>query len=333
MQLTSALTANPTRYVTGRDDRSLLADRSLRRRTVWFAFYTVGCAALFWHPLRDLVYLAKSSDTDSHVLLIPFVTVSLLWAFRKVIFQQTCPNSRVFAAAFLLLGVLVYLSRWHFGPILPTRYSLELMVVSFCSFFFAGFVLMYGMESFRAGLFPLLFLLLSVPLPEFLLNRLIWWLQLGSAEVSSWIFYLTRTPVLREGLLFTVPGVTIEIAKECSGIRSTIGLLITCMLAGYLLLRTVSARVALLVAALPVLAVKNGIRIATLTLLSIHVDPGFLVGRLHRDGGFVFFAIGLLILLPVLSWLRRAEDQYLGARKSGANAMFGTTHVCNGKSR
>ncbi len=214
-------------------------------------------------------------------------------------------------AAFFLVGVLVYLCCWRFGALLPARYSLEVTVLTFCSFLFAGFVLMYGMESFRSGLFPLLFLLLSAPLPEFLLDRLIWWLQLGSAEVTSWIFYLTRTPVLREGLFFTVPGVTIEIAKECSGIRSTIGLLITCLLAGYLLLRTVPARLALVVAALPVLAVKNGIRIATLTLLAIHVDPGFLFGRLHKDGGFVFFAIGLLILLPVLLWLRKTEDKHL----------------------
>lgn len=280
---------------------------------------------LFRHPLRDLVYLATSSETDSHILLIPFITLSLLWGFRKVIFQRTRPNSRMFVA-FFLLGVLVDVCCWRFGTLLPARYSLELADLSFCSFLFAGFVLVYGSESLLAGLFPLLFLLLSAPLPEFLLDRLVWWLQLGSAEVTSWIFYLTRTPVLREGLLFTVPGVTIEIAKECSGIRSTIGLLITCLLAGYLLLRTVPARLALLVAALPILAVKNGIRIATLTLLSIHLDPGFLFGRLHRDGGFVFFAIGLLILLPVLSWLHEAEDKYLPSGKGEPAAKFGTAH-------
>jgi exosortase len=128
--------------------------------------------------------------------------------------------------------------------------------------------------------------------------------------VTTWIFYLTRTPVFRQGLIFNVPGVTIEIAKECSGIRSTIGLMITCLLAGYLLLRTSVARVALLLATLPVLAIKNGIRIATLTILSIRVDPSFLYGRLHKDGGFVFFAIGLLILLPMLRWLQNLEAKY-----------------------
>jgi exosortase/archaeosortase family protein len=45
--------------------------------------------------------------------------------------------------------------------------------------------------------------------------------------------------------------------------------------------------------------VKNGIRIVTLALLAIHVDPSFLFGRLHRQGGIVFFLIGLLLLLPI----------------------------------
>jgi exosortase/archaeosortase family protein len=53
--------------------------------------------------------------------------------------------------------------------------------------------------------------------------------------------------------------------------------------------------------------VKNGIRIATLTLLSIHVDPGFLSGRLHHQGGFVFFFLGLALLGPVLWFLTERE--------------------------
>jgi exosortase/archaeosortase family protein len=53
--------------------------------------------------------------------------------------------------------------------------------------------------------------------------------------------------------------------------------------------------------------VKNGIRITTLTLLSVYVDPGFLYGRLHRQGGFVFFLIALLILLPVFLWMEKSD--------------------------
>jgi len=314
MRPNSSLTANLSLRLTDRANRWPAEEASLRQRTVWFALYVAGSSVFFWHPLRDLISLAWSSDTDSHMLLIPFISISLLCLFRSVIFQNGRPSWQAFGALFSV-GLLMYLLFRRFGNVLPERYSLEIAVLSLCCFLFAGFMLFYGAESFRAGLFPLLLLLLTVPLPGFLIDRLIWWLQLGSAQVTTWIFYITHTPVLREGLVFSVPGVTIEIAKECSGIRSTIGLMITCLLAGYLLLRTGVTRLALLLAALPVLIVKNGIRIATLTILSIHVDPGFLFGRLHKDGGFVFFAIGLLILTPVLLWLHKIESKYLSVQR------------------
>ena len=112
---------------------------------------------------------------------------------------------------------------------------------------------------------------------------------------------------MRRGLIFILPQVSIEVAKECSGIRSTQALLITCLLAGHLFLRANWRRAALLVAAVPVLIIKNGVRIATLTLLAVRVDPSFLTGRLHHQGGFVFFALAMLILLPLLWLLQKTE--------------------------
>jgi exosortase len=115
------------------------------------------------------------------------------------------------------------------------------------------------------------------------------------------------TPVSRHGFLLSVPGVTIEVAKECSSIRSSIALFITCLLAAHLYLRTVWKKFVFVVLGLLVSVVKNGIRISTLTLLSVYVDPGFLYGRLHRQGGFVFFLIALLLLLPVFLWMEKSD--------------------------
>jgi exosortase len=113
--------------------------------------------------------------------------------------------------------------------------------------------------------------------------------------------------VLRDGFLLTVPGVTIEVAKECSGIRSSMALLITCLIAAHLFLRTTWKRALFALLALPLALVKNGIRIVTLTLLSVYVDPSFLTGNLHHKGGFVFFLLALAILAPVLLLLEKSE--------------------------
>jgi exosortase len=184
---------------------------------------------------------------------------------------------------------------------------LQLAILGFVVLLWSGFAWIFGSYAFSATLFPLLFLLLMIPPPAFLLDRFTVWLQWGSAYVTNWLFHATGTHAVRNGLFFTLPSFMIEISKECSGIRSTIALLITSLAAGYLLLETSWARVLLLLAALPVLVLKNGIRIATLTLLAVHVDPGFLSGSLHEEGGIVFFALGLLVLLPFLWGLQRIE--------------------------
>jgi exosortase len=135
----------------------------------------------------------------------------------------------------------------------------------------------------------------------------IYLLQCGSTSVAYFLFRALGVPVLRQGFLLTVPGITIEVAKECSGVRSSVVLFITCLLAARLFLRTPWKRILLISLAIPLAILKNGIRIVTLTLLSIYVNPSFLTGRLHHQGGFVFFLFALAMLAPVLKLLEKSE--------------------------
>ena len=178
-----------------------------------------------------------------------------------------------------------------------------------------GFVGSYGLKPSRAAIFPLLFLLLMVPWPSAVLDRVIRWLQQGSTDITYAIFRALGVPVLREGFVLRVPGVAIEVASECSGIRSSMALLITSLLAAYFYLRTRWKMLLLVLLVIPLSIIKNGIRIATLTLLSLYVDPSFLTGSLHRDGGFVFFFLALAIMFPILRLLEKSEkrDQPLSA--------------------
>lgn len=172
-----------------------------------------------------------------------------------------------------------------------------------------AFLVCYGSKAARRAFFPLALLLFAVPVPEPLLSRVIALLQRGSAEVAYLSIRAAGAPVLRQGLYITVPGIVIQVAKECSGIRSSMGLLITCLVAAHFFLRTTWRKSVFVLLTIPLAIVKNGVRIATLTLLSLHVNPGFLRGNLHRDGGFVFYLLMLAILWPVLSLLQRSENR------------------------
>ncbi|MEO0250273.1 MAG: archaeosortase/exosortase family protein, partial [candidate division WOR-3 bacterium] len=117
------------------------------------------------------------------------------------------------------------------------------------------------------------------------------------------------------GSLFQLPGFDIVVAQECSGIRSSLALLVTSVLAAQLLLDRRWKKIILALAVFPVTVLKNAIRIVTLYFLSYFVDIGFIEGGfLHRSGGFIFFGIGLVIIAMIL-WL--LKDPRLAWRRLG----------------
>ena len=93
---------------------------------------------------------------------------------------------------------------------------------------------------------------------------------------------IAGVPYHREGFVFELPGVAIRVAEECSGIRSTLALLITTVLASYIFLKSSWKRLVLCLAVVPIAIFKNSLRIATLSTLSVYVNPSFLQGNLHH---------------------------------------------------
>ena len=280
---------------------------SARRHAVFGALLVVS--ALFYSKtLYILVMYSLHNNSSSQIVLIPLVAFSLLYIERKRVFWIT-RWSISSGIAIALSGVTLHWLTNRSGFPLEGNESLSLETISIILVWVGGFLICYGFVAMRAAAFPLLFLLLMVPLPDFILDRAIHALQVGSTEISYVLFQAVGTPVLRQGFLLTVPGVTVEVAKECSSIRSSMALFIICLLAGHLCLRTPWKVMLFVLLAFPLAVLKNGVQIVTLTLLSIHVDPSFLTGNLHHEGGFVFFFVALLILWPVLLWLEKSDNQ------------------------
>ena len=159
----------------------------------------------------------------------------------------------------------------------------------------------------RAAAFPMAFLIFIVPLPDSAADFLENASKLASADVANVLFIATGTPVLRDGTVFLLPGIAIEVAKECSGIRSSLVLFITSLLASYLFLRSPWRRASLVAAVIPLGLLRNGVRILTISLLCVHVGPQMINSVIHRRGGPFFFAASLIPLFLLLWWLRRGE--------------------------
>jgi exosortase len=283
---------------------------NMRSRTILFLLSLAVLASFSWDALRVAVKESLQNGYSSHVVLVPFIAAYLIWSGRKKIFARPSWSWRT-GLAIAAVGIvgLVLVAK---GPTsAPGVTSAAGKLACILVIVVGSFIASYGATAFKSAILPLLLLLLILPVPSSVTDRIVFFLQTGSAELTDKFFSILGVPFYREGFVLHLPGVSIEIAKECSGINSSIALLITMLLLACETLGTKSRRFILVLLAIPMSLVKNAVRIVTLTLLALYVDPSFLNGRLHHQGGFVFYLLTLALMYPVWRLLKRTEYRKL----------------------
>jgi exosortase len=282
--------------------------KSEMMRHVIFIISVFAAAAMVYVPLSDLFHSRMYQNYHSLIPFIPVISVYLIYLKIKDI-REKMQYSFGRGSAAIVFGMVLYAMGLGFGKNLNQNDYATIITFSSLVLLWGAFMLVYGIKAFTASLFPLLFLVFMIPVPAFIMEKIIFFLQIGSTEFANFLFWISQAPYYREGFVFHLPGISVEVAPECSGIRSALALFITALLAGYLFLNSWWRRVILVLCVVPITMFKNGIRITTLTLLGTYVDPRILESDLHREGGIPFFIVALLLMAPILYSLRRTEVQ------------------------
>jgi exosortase len=273
------------------------------------AIFLVASAALAWHPLVSTFNLAASDEQYTQILLILPVSFAFAYLEWKLVRDLVKPSANygigLLGAAGLIAGLSVSLAAHIAADI-----GLAILMFALVTAWIGGVVLCLGTKVSRRLLFPLCFLYWMVPFPAIVLNGVVRSLQEGSALSTKLLFALARVPVFEDGLHLTIPGLTVEIAKECSSIRSSLLLLVTTMVLAQLFLRSPWRKALVIAVAVPLSVAKNGLRIFVIAMLGTRVDPGYLNGKFHHQGGIVFFLIALLVVFLLLKLLERREGTH-----------------------
>jgi exosortase len=285
---------------------------------IFFSILGATSLAIWWGPLTSSLALALRDQQYTHILLILPISAALIVLDWRPLDQNPPDASPGLGASIgsVLLGLAVLaivMVRWRLVA-LPSDVQLSANMLAFVVWWMAAFILGFGTRAFRGALFPLCFLLWVVPFPDFLLNPIVSLLQRGSAAAAHLLFLAAGIPVVQHGTLLQIPGLTLEVAPECSSIRSSLILLVTTMVLAQLLLRSFWRKVLLVAVAIPVSVAKNGLRIFVLAALATRVDPSFLTGRLHRQGGIIFLLVALAAIFSLLWIMRRGEQEKPGIR-------------------
>lgn len=270
-----------------------------------FALAAAFLALGFGLPLIRLMHFAIGDELHSYILLIPVVSLYLIWLQKN---ELPKVSDAAKAPAFILLGAGLAMTAWHLVAPRPVAAdNLTQVILAFVLLLFGTGFWILGGRLMRAIIFPFALLVFMIPLPNALRDAVEAFLQHGSAVVAGWMFSVSDLPVLEDGLTFRLPGISLQVARECSGIHSTMVLFITSLVAGYFFLRSPWKRTILCLAVIPLALLRNGFRVFVLGELCTHIGPQMIDSPIHHHGGPLFFALSLLPFFGLLYWLKRSE--------------------------
>jgi exosortase len=268
---------------------SVLASPFVRWNTVALAVLLTALVWLYGNVVQGLVRQWASDGDYSHGFFVVPLAAFFAWERRDAL-RRAVRRPSALGLVVLVISLVCYVAGLFGSELFLTRVSLVGVA--------AGLVLfIVGIEHARILAFPILFLLLMVPLPEIVFSRITFPLQMVASHLGEAAIGASGIPVVREGNVLYLPGRALEVAEACSGIRSLMTLLMLAIVLGYFTERRVGLRLALVVAAVPIAVLANAIRVAGTGLTSYWVSPAAAEGFFHSFSGWIVFVVALAGLL------------------------------------
>ncbi len=239
-----------------------------------------------------LQWVGPNRDPNfEHGIFVPLFALFVLWQDRKKL-RAIAPDPSWAGLPLVWLSMLVLVLGVLGAELFFSRVSLLLLL--------AGLIILFqGWKFFRAVLFPWAFLILMVPIPELIMSRVTFPLQLLASQLATALLELVGVPVLREGNWIKLASMPLEVAEACSGIRSLLTLVTLAIIYGYLMETRRWVRVVLALSAVPIAVAANSFRIFGTGLLVQYWDPDKAEGFFHAFSGWLIFVAALIMFFAV----------------------------------
>jgi exosortase C (VPDSG-CTERM-specific) len=275
-------------------------------RLIGLAIFAAIVGLVFSGTLVEWVQFAIAKERQSYLLLVPVISAYLIRIKRPEL-RLEFKTSVIPGALFAIAGIVAFLFA-RGNPVWPQPVDrISAHIFALVLLLIAGAFFFVGARIMRQISFALVYLIFVVPIPTALGDMIEIFLQYTSAEAAYWMLSLTNVPMIRSGLNFTLPGIPIRVAQECSGYNSTFALFLVSLVAAYLFLQTPGRRAALALAVIPLAILRNGFRITTIALLCVYVSPDMIDSYIHHHGGPIFFGLSLIPFFGLLWLLRKSE--------------------------
>jgi exosortase len=280
-----------------------------------FVYFTVlaKLGSDWWHD-----------ENYSHGLLIPFVIAFIVWQERSRFASLSAQPAVWLGAIGVAVSTLMLWAGTAGAELFVQRFSLVLMLASVVVYFF-------GVRLMRFVAVPLFLLLLSIPIPQIIFNKIAFPLQLFASRCAVAAMSFFSIPVLRQGnVIELMPlGATepkkLAVVEACSGIRSLMTLVTLAVIYAYFTTPkspdakrfTIARAVILVLSAVPIAILTNAVRVSGTGVLAHYYGTRVADGFFHSFSGWVVY-IAAALLLFATGWIL---DRFNGlfASKRGAS--------------
>jgi exosortase len=301
-------------------------------------FLTASLAFLYAGTLWKLGFDWWTDENYSHGLLIPLVIAYMLWMDRDRLSRRAGSPALLLGGSLILFSVLALWAGTAGAELYLQRMSLVSMLAGICIYF-------WGARIMRAISVPLVLLLLAIPIPAIIFNKIAFPLQLFASRCAVATMRLLDIPVLRQGNVIELMPLNasetrkLEVVEACSGIRSLMTLLTLAVVLAYLTGDSVKKKgggergkgrgedsiskfrvvrsVVLVLSAIPIAIVTNAFRVSGTGVLAHFYGTEVADGFFHSFSGWVVYIVAFGMLFAV-SWI---IDRFAtGSQKNGMQA-------------
>jgi exosortase len=276
---------------------------------------------IYFPTLRETAEICWNNEDYSHGILLPFISAYFIWSNWDLIrarLQRVAESNPGFSwsgALLLIAGMLVFL----LGELANLHF------INWLSFFPALIGTLFLVLSTKGALpfvGPVLINFMAKPLPDSLIPKLFFPLQVMAARVSAHVLELSGVPVYLKGNIIEIPGMQLMVEEACSGLRSLMALITVAFIVIYSIELPLFAKILLVLASVGIAIVLNVVRVASTGLLAHFYDPRAATGFFHTFSGMVVFICGLFILYGFGTLLQKL---FKSAPAGGKDNNSGTT--------
>ena len=242
----------------------------------------------------------NSPEAGHGLLLFP---VAIWWAWREGL-RPDAKGSPALGVVIVVVAVLARIAAGLAAELFTMRASMVLAAMGLTVFY-------YGVKQVVHWWLPFVLASLSVPLPELVTQALALPLQFKASQMGAAMLQMRDVPVRLTGNVIRLPGQELFVTEACSGLRSLTALISLAVLLGALMLRSSILRVVLLLVAIPIAVVINGVRVFFTGFLVYFVDPKLGQGFMHVTEGWLLFIVSLTTLTLLVQGAAFLERKFM----------------------